>query len=192
LWGGSKGVYGTFLTRELETVRQDTPISAGQGTVRHPSGAFRNDTLFVVWEDYRNGTADIYGNWRYLPGTASVHEPEDTTGQHGDGGKDTTTIHPPDTSQHIAGANPLTLLSITPNPAFNSSTVSFSLSAPSSVAVDLFDLLGRLAYHGDAGLRPAGESSWRIDAAGLPDGVYTVVIRNGNGRGTGRLILYHR
>jgi hypothetical protein len=182
LWGGAKGVRGTFLTRELETVRQDSAISVGQGRVRHPSGTFRNDTLFVVWEDYRNGTADIYGNWHYISGTtASV---EETAGQPGDG-------HGHDSLTQAARPTTLTILSVIPNPAFTSSTVSFSLPEPSGVAFDLFDAMGRLAWHRDAETRPAGTNSWDVDAVGLPGGIYTAVIRAGSGSAIARLVLFH-
>jgi hypothetical protein len=49
------------LDRNLRIIGSDLSIAHSSGMVSSPAGAFSHDTLFVVWEDSRNATRDIYG-----------------------------------------------------------------------------------------------------------------------------------
>jgi hypothetical protein len=66
LWGSESGVWMTWLDKQLTVIRSNIPISEQVAPARHPAAVFRNDTLFVVWEDYRNGVSDIYGTALHL------------------------------------------------------------------------------------------------------------------------------
>jgi hypothetical protein len=61
LYGGLAGVHLLLLDKHLNVVQPDTRISSSAGVVGYPSAAFRNDSLFVIWEDYSRGLADIHG-----------------------------------------------------------------------------------------------------------------------------------
>ncbi|MCE7933861.1 MAG: hypothetical protein DYG96_04625 [Chlorobi bacterium CHB2] len=72
LRGGNDGVKLTMMNSQLKNLVDggsgmpifDTPISTTRDSVGMVSGVFRNDTLFAVWEDFRNDS-DIYGNaWK--------------------------------------------------------------------------------------------------------------------------------
>ncbi len=61
LYGGDGGVKLVTLDKELNVVDSTRVISATQGTVGKVVAAFKGDSLYVAWEDFRNSTADIYG-----------------------------------------------------------------------------------------------------------------------------------
>jgi hypothetical protein len=66
LWGSDTGVWMSWLDKQLNMIRSNIPISEQVAPARHPVAVFRKDTLFVVWEDYRNGVSDIYGTSMHL------------------------------------------------------------------------------------------------------------------------------
>ncbi|KXK57276.1 MAG: hypothetical protein UZ07_CHB004000774 [Chlorobi bacterium OLB7] len=72
LRGGNDGVKLTMMNSQLKNLVDggsgmpifDIPISTTRDSVGMVSGVFRNDTLFAVWEDFRN-SFDIYGTaWK--------------------------------------------------------------------------------------------------------------------------------
>ena len=61
LYGGNGGVKMVTLDKELNVVDSTSVISATRGKTGRVVAAFKGDSLYVVWEDFRNPTADIYG-----------------------------------------------------------------------------------------------------------------------------------
>ncbi|HVZ37697.1 MAG TPA: T9SS type A sorting domain-containing protein [Candidatus Kapabacteria bacterium] len=61
LAAGSNGLTMWTLDKNLRVLTTNQSISQGNARTARPSGVIRNDSLFIVWEDYRNGIADIYG-----------------------------------------------------------------------------------------------------------------------------------
>jgi hypothetical protein len=65
-----------------------------------------------------------------------------------------------------------------PNPGTGQLTISATLPAPTPVAVELWDLLGRQVFHSETGLQPAGR--WQTSLSlSLAAGVYLVQLRAG-------------
>lgn len=75
IWPSDSGLWLTVIRPGFESALPPVRLSATTGRVKGAAGLFRNDSLFVVWEDYRNGASDIYGTV-YDPGApASVRSP---------------------------------------------------------------------------------------------------------------------
>src|SRR5207302_3795042 len=75
IWGGRGGVRGTFMRQNLNGVGDNMQISATTDSVSYPTAAYRNDTLFVAWEDYRNGgIPDVDGTALIAPKASRVTE----------------------------------------------------------------------------------------------------------------------
>jgi hypothetical protein len=63
VYGDSSGVHATYLDKRLKVLGANINVSATRQPIGNPAAVWRNDTLFAVWQDNRNGNADIYGNW---------------------------------------------------------------------------------------------------------------------------------
>jgi hypothetical protein len=62
--GGSWDIYGARVNRNAIVLDPDgIAISTAYNSQTLPSVAFDGTNYFVVWEDYRNYNADIYGTW---------------------------------------------------------------------------------------------------------------------------------
>jgi hypothetical protein len=157
--------------------------------VKNVAGVFRHDTLFFVWEDYRNGDPDIYGNYWPVPTTLQrVYGVKDTTHSPTD-----STQHPPiDSTEHtdstVKMAGELAIRSVAPNPATTHVDVKFLLRNAGSVSLELYDMLGRRVgeYHQ---IVPTGEQILHIDMNGLAPGAYTIVLRSERGLDRRRVII---
>ncbi len=80
-------------------------------------------------------------------------------------------------SQPESLTDPLGLM-LFPNPGTGQLTISATLPAPTPVAVELWDLLGRQVFHSETGLQPAGR--WQTSLSlSLAAGVYLVQLRAG-------------
>lgn len=77
----------------------------------------------------------------------------------------------------------------TPNPFNGSTTISVAMRAPGNVAIDVYDLLGRLVSRIYSGTVPAGESGFDWDASLLATGVYFVRVSHAKGE-THMKVLY--
>jgi hypothetical protein len=77
--GSADGIHMLLLDKHLNVLLPDTRISATSGRAINPSAAFRNDSLFIVWEDYRNGNPDIYGSALKVATSLGVEQPRAST-----------------------------------------------------------------------------------------------------------------
>jgi hypothetical protein len=155
LYGGTGGVRATFVDRLLNVHGQDVSISATRDSVRNSVGAYRNDTLFAVWEDYRNGSPAIYGTGhpveRISAGVAG-------TGESG--------------SKVMA-------ISLLPNPASSVASLELHLSHSTSVRVDLSSMDGVTLYNGDLGTLPSGFQRITLPSEQFASGMYLVRVEAG-------------
>jgi hypothetical protein len=71
----------TLLDKHLNILQQGIPFTGSKDS-RNPSAAFRNDSLFIVWEDYRNGAPDIYGSALKVATSLSVEPPQERAAAH--------------------------------------------------------------------------------------------------------------
>lgn len=161
LFGGDHGVRGAVLKKDLAPVVVDTLLSATSGRVSHPAGAFRGDTLFLVWEDYRGEVSRIYGTYHsgsWLP--SAVEEEGDDIPVAGD-------------------AAPF----IHPNPAGDAVTITVFTGNDRGLLFDMSDLLGREVLRGRLAEGEIGENAARVDLSGIPSGTYIVrVWKDGGSR----------
>ena len=79
--------------------------------------------------------------------------------------------------------------SVFPNPTAGAATVAFDLAAPSAVAVDVVDLLGRRVATLADGPYAAGAVRLTVPTADLPAGLYVVRVRTAEGTATTRLTV---
>ncbi len=71
-----------------------------------------------------------------------------------------------------------------PNPFNNATTLRYTLAQRAQVRLTLYDTSGRLVRLLAAGTQPAGEHQLRIEAAGLPSGLYFCRMEAGSDTGT--------
>lgn len=85
-----------------------------------------------------------------------------------------------ETVSNEPGAAPLAarLDALFPNPFAEAATVAYTLDRPMAVTLTLFDGVGRVVRVLEEGVRGAGSHAARVEADGLPAGVYFVRIRS--------------
>ncbi len=165
LFGGDRGVRGTVLRKDLTPVVVDTLLSATAGRVSHPAGAFRGDTLFLVWEDYRGNVSRIYGTYHsgsWLP--SSVEEEPRISASDDDAAF------------------------IYPNPAGDDMTITAYSGNGNGILYDMSDVLGREILRGRIGEGEIGELSTMVDISAVPPGTYIVRVWN-NGRARAQVVI---
>ncbi|MEP0548440.1 MAG: T9SS type A sorting domain-containing protein [Rhodothermales bacterium] len=90
---------------------------------------------------------------------------------------------------HAANPSTLRLHAVYPNPARDRATVAFSLAEPGPVRLAVYDVLGRRVRTLAEGPLAAGDHTTAFDAAGLPIGIYLVVLEAGGGRQAQKVML---
>jgi hypothetical protein len=153
IWGGIGGVRATFLNQQLEPLAENMQVSTTTDSVSFPTGAYRNDSLFVAWEDYRNGgIPDVYGTAFTAPKASEVA----VTG---------------------TGRQPMGEMTIAPNPAREIARITLP-EASSGVRIAVYDALGRLRLQREiSGERIVAQE---LDVSALPAGAYMVRVTAGD------------
>lgn len=178
LYGGTGGAKLTLLSERLRiqqnmnadnALLHDYPISATRDTVGLVAGIFRNDTLFAVWEDFRNGKPDIYGTgWKV---------PENMVAP---------IMQPP--SLAIAVNQPIIITAVAPLPCNDQLTVQHQLAEAGMVMFDILDEIGKNVKHIIKTL-PQGLSESYLTIDDLPPGVYILRIGSEKGESTIRFLI---
>lgn len=88
--------------------------------------------------------------------------------------------------------NTILRLSGAPNPASGHTRLSFSLERSGRVSVDVYDVMGRAVASVPAELFEVGEGTVDLDVNSLAPGLYTCVLRSGNGSGATTKIVVAR
>lgn len=78
-----------------------------------------------------------------------------------------------------------------PNPTRDTTTVSFTLTVPGDVQIDVYAADGRLVDRRLLGGRVAGTQSAALSVSGLAAGAYSYVVRSGTEQSTGRFVVVH-
>ncbi|MEP7218383.1 MAG: T9SS type A sorting domain-containing protein, partial [Bacteroidota bacterium] len=161
-WIADNSIHITLLGNDLSVIVPDTIISS-HGMKKNVSAVVRGDTVYAVWEDYRNGNADIYGNYLSIPRhTASVNHQNIPAVRSS---KDN--IEQP-------------IVSIFPNPAHDVINIDIATKMSDGADIAIINMLGEVirSVHHDA------EPSWRqrfsIVTEGIPAGAYLLRYRSGN------------
>ncbi|MDB5034930.1 MAG: hypothetical protein JWQ98_2171 [Chlorobi bacterium] len=155
LYGGKKGTMMMVFDKNLSSLQQNIPVSNHHDSTAHPVAAFRGDSLYVAWEDYRNGIADIYGQVVRVS-TASL---------------------PSGTALENAGAGSGGIMSIVPEPV--GSIMSMRLNGRGAAHRELVicDLYGAIVIK--RGL-DAGRDVLTVETGALPNGVYFARVNDGS------------
>ncbi|MBL7988600.1 MAG: T9SS type A sorting domain-containing protein [Chlorobi bacterium] len=141
------GVWMLTMNKHLRQVTPLTRIGGDSAFTATPRAIFKNDSLFVVWIDHRNGVADVYGTV-VVPQTAlAVHD-----APVADGGG----------------------FRIIPNPVSRRARVELARAISRERELVLHDLSGRQLRQF---VVPAGASEEVIDLSGLSAGTYLLHVR---------------
>lgn len=89
----------------------------------------------------------------------------------------------------VSGGTDFSLSAPFPNPTMTSSSVSFSLSTPAHVTLEVFDLLGRRVTSLTDDVHSAGEHTVRFSTTNLSSGSYIIRLLSENNVATTRLIV---
>lgn len=157
----SDGIHATFLDSTLRVRISDTLVSRLQGKAIAPSGLYYENTLHVVWEDYRNGTPDIYGNAFSWPNL------------------DTTIL----TASRQAVPKGI---EVYPNPARERFTIEIDPQTGTDISLQILDVAGRTVSNR---ILPHGARVQEISVTHLPAGIYHLHWKAGNGSGTERIVV---
>ncbi len=162
---GPKGVNATIVEEDFSPLIPLMKMSQGSDTSYSPVATFRQDTFFVAWQNMRGGHADIYGaSYRYQETDTIVGVPST-----------------PDLTMDIG--------SIFPNPASHTVRVALTLPFSSGVDIEIIDATGRVAYRDGGRILTEGSQMLDIPLDGMVAGAYTVFVRAGELRASGKLIL---
>ena len=184
---------GTTYTASFTTEHQLTMLADAGGTVSPPSGwrAAGSSVAITATPD----TVSVFGGWSGS-GAGAYSGPDNPA---------MVTMNGPITQQAQFQANPtgvpgpmpllaFALLPPSPNPSLGATQFAFSLPEPGPVALEVFDVRGRLVVALLNGPAPAGTHLcvWRgADSNGAPaaNGVYVVRLRSAGRTQTQRTIL---
>jgi len=172
LWGSGSGLGLAHLTQTLQpgAIRRAPHLDS----IAHPAAAVRNDSLFLVWEDFRNNSADIYGMVMTIPPAVDPPEIEPPI------------VDPPDTTTTDMA------ISVAPNPVFGAARLELFLQQPAPVRIDVVDDLGRLVYRETTEELPAGNNEVEVDLGSLFGGAYTVTATTDHGTVARRIVVYRK
>lgn len=158
------GVYLTGFDRSLDPITAadglplvHRPVGTATARAANPSAQFRNDTLFIVWEDYRSGLPDIY---------AALLRPDRYTSGIADEGK-----------EEKKERKESDRLDIFPNPATDRITLRTVIAQSGPVAVLVVDAAGRRVLQTPAEHAEAGVLRRVLDISSLAPGFYRIVLR---------------
>jgi hypothetical protein len=175
LMGGREGVEVTMLDESLNILSApstDAPIdrlhaSRSRDSVGRVSGAVVDDVLWLAWEDFRNGVADIYGNrWSISTGQIASASEEPKS----------------DRSSSLD-------LTVTGGGAGNI-VIDLRSGTGGYVSLDIVDQVGRIVDRRQIDLH--GLNAYvSIPVGDFPSGVYGVIARSTESAACARVVVVH-
>ncbi|MEO5931835.1 MAG: hypothetical protein ABIR47_18015, partial [Candidatus Kapaibacterium sp.] len=111
-----------LFDKNLQSLGENILISDSTISTGRPVAAFRGDSLYVLWEDSRNGISDIYG--RVL--------------------KVSTAVLPSGVDAEHAGAGGSSILSIIPNPVGSHMSVRVNGGSGVQREIIIYNLYGEI------------------------------------------------
>lgn len=82
-------------------------------------------------------------------------------------------------------------LRVFPNPADQSTTISYTLDERAQIQIAVYDLLGRVIQVYPTEQQPEGEHQVHLSSKGLNNGMYLIIIQKDEQRYTEKLIIKH-
>jgi hypothetical protein len=156
-----------MFDRDLNPVIRayDIPVSATTGKVTNPAATFRNDTLFIVWEDYRNGVPDIYGTTVSMKTLLSVQS-------------------------DALKEQPRPAIDVLPNPLSVFGILRYQLTERGIVSITISDPLGRIvAIPVDQKVQEGGEHQIVLSTETLDPGIYLCNLSTGGTNTVAKMIV---
>lgn len=178
LYGGVGGAKLTLLSEQLRVQQdmdagnvllQNYPVSATRDTVGLVAGMFRNDTLFVVWEDFRNGKPDIYSTGWQVPKNMVA-----------------PILPPPPVV--ISTGQPIAIIAAAPIPCNDQIIIQHQLAESGVVVFDVLDELGKNVKQITKKL-PQGLSESQLTTHDLFPGIYVLRISSQHGEAVTRFLV---
>lgn len=178
LVGSDVGLYLTVFTDALEPILSDLnePMVSRRITTAYsytaaPAALFRNDTLYMCWEDHRLGYAQINGAvlkpTSYVTSFDERPEPGDRTG-------------------------PSRSVSVSPNPTSGTISIGLERVASGIVQIRVTDLTGRTFFLSEPTVHSAGYLHQTFDTDLFPSGSYRLSVhRNGRIIGSTMILVRH-
>lgn len=162
---GPEGVFATIYADDFTEVSPKLKVSRGLDSASSPIATFREDTLFIAWQDTRNGEFDVYGvAYRYRESDLGVGDEAGPSGT-------------------------LDMGTVYPNPANKTTRVMLTLPYSSVVDLEIVDASGAVVRREEGRALAQGDQEIPIALDGLAPGSYTIVARAGALRATGTLVL---
>lgn len=166
LWGSKTGVRAMRLDKNLGILSHDTAVSSTRDSVALPSGVWRGDTLYVVWEDFRYQKSVIYmAAFAGFPHIDSLGAPGNATSMT------------------------LYIESLTPNPARGVAVATLYVPA-GTIFLEVFNGLGEKVMSHTIQSSGVDRLYVPLEIDGLAVGAYHVVVRSGNLRHAMPLRVY--
>jgi hypothetical protein len=164
LAGGPTGLYVSHLDEILSGASDPVKVNVSSDSTNAPAAAFVGDSLFVIWQEYHEGTVDIWGLG------SQVRDPD-----------------PVGVEEEGVAASGLAIASVMPNPARDVAFVDLTVGGSVPVALDLVDQLGRVVSHQTRGRFDSGRMELRL--GGIAPGAYVIVARAGGRVATSKLMV---
>ena len=168
IWTADDGIRLTRLDRYLNIAVRDSLISSGPGKL-NPAAVFRHDTLFVVWQEERNGPSDIYATTWTAPLLRGTPPRVEDTSSSPD------TPEPLPTTAVTGHTAMVAISAITPNPADQIATLFIELAEPADAVAEILDMTGQVLIRRQKRFdRDSGR--WDIDISDLTSGLYIIAV----------------
>ncbi|MDB5035454.1 MAG: hypothetical protein JWQ98_2695 [Chlorobi bacterium] len=153
LYTDRSGVRLSAFDRFLNPLQEDVLVSGDHTSVAHPVASFNGDSIYIAWEDNQTGSPDIYGRVMYLRTKSPA-----------------SAVEAPDGRAEESG-----IVSIAPNPASSSITVTLSPRHEEQATVELLDVCGRVRLRRSIS---AEDRTVVLNTSALPSGIYLARLRS--------------
>ncbi|MBS1913045.1 MAG: T9SS type A sorting domain-containing protein [Bacteroidetes bacterium] len=142
---GDDGIWLTIMDKGLNTLQPRRKLTEHAVGPHHPAALFRRDSLYIAWDDRRNGTADIFG--LTIPTGLSA------------------------SARSAAEPGEACSIGLQPNPAATQCTITREGALQRTLRVQIADVMGTVVRTIDLG---PGTTAAGVSLVDLPSGIYIV------------------
>lgn len=182
--GGSNWTY-SLETPDIVTDLIEGPYGTVWAVYQH--GILQTTDRGATWEN----VTDSYDHEHFWTGAwdANRHMLVGGTYSHGIVRGTVVTSTAVENSKSNESPLPTVTTSVYPNPFSSSATVTYTLSDPSDIRLEVFDLLGKRVRLLESGFKSIGEHVVTFDASGLGSGVYFYTLTAGDFSQTRKMVV---